>query len=247
MRKLVFSTTAVAAFVVAGIAIAHGVDTKSIKPVSATFTATGASNVRTSTCTAPDGSYTTTRATYTGTAMGDPTLSGPIWISAESVVNTTTGVGIVSGRFEIDTAGRNTEGRLDAVVSAGGIAGLAAGHTQDPHTSLLANVSASFTAAGGFTNGKLGGNTGPGGAVEISPPGCRPTPAPKPEKIEVRGNVTAVSATSISAAGVTCAVPASLQAKVAGLAVGSRVEMRCVVAGGATTLDRISVRDHDRD
>ena len=69
MRKLVWITIAVAALAGAGLAVAHGFDSKSVKSVSATFTATTAGNVRTSTCTGSDGhTYATTKATFTGTA-----------------------------------------------------------------------------------------------------------------------------------------------------------------------------------
>src|SRR5579872_3951159 len=99
MRRLI-TIVAVLVFVGAGIAVAHENDGKSIKQVSATFTATTASNVRTDTCTATDGTYTTTRGDYTGTATStDPTLNGNASVDAESVVNTTTGYGTVDGKL----------------------------------------------------------------------------------------------------------------------------------------------------
>src|ERR1700716_97406 len=104
MRKIVLITAALAALVSAGIAVAHESDSKSVKSVSATFTATpGTSVVKTSTCTGTDGTYATARAPYTGTAGStEPSLNGPVTIKTESLVNTTTDVGTVSGRLRID-------------------------------------------------------------------------------------------------------------------------------------------------
>jgi hypothetical protein len=39
---------------------------------------------------------------------------------------------------------------------------------------VLANLSADFSSAGGFTNGKLGGGTAGGSAVELGPGKCAP-------------------------------------------------------------------------
>jgi hypothetical protein len=248
MRKLVWITAAIAALAGAGMAVAHQVDSKSVKPVSATFTATTPSVVRTSTCTGPDGTYTTTRATYTGTATSsEPTLNGPISIDTQSLLNTTTNVGAVSGKITIGSGGGSTH--FAAVYSNGNVAGLATGNGGDEHwqgNQLLANLSAGFTTAGGFTNGKLGGGTTGGDAVQILPGGCQPTPTPKPDTIQVHGAVTGVTATTISAAGVTCTIPTTLSATVTGLALttGSQIEMTCTVAAGVNTLAHISAGGH---
>jgi hypothetical protein len=246
MRKLVWITTALAALAGAGLAVAHQGDTKSITSVSATFTATTPTGVRTSTCTSADGTYATTDATYTGTATSSqPSLNGSITIDAESVLNTTTNVGVVSGTIQFGSGwGNGTQ--FDAVYSNGNIAGLATGRMQNPDGQLLANLSAAFSSTGGFTSGMLGGGTSGGGAVQVLRADCQPVAAPKPDVIEVNGAVSAVSATSITAAGVTCALPASLQAAVTALALanGSEVDMACTASGGVNTLSRISTRGH---
>jgi hypothetical protein len=253
MRKLALITTAAVALVVAGMAIAHGVNSKSVQAVSATFTAATASNVRTTTCTGANGHvYATTKASYTGATAGatDPGLSGAISFDTRSLIDTTTGDGTLSGKLRIAAAGDNTDAHFDAVVHGGSIVGLAEGHAGSPHGDLLANISATYSAAGGFTGGMIGGGTAAGFAVELnSPGGCKPVPAPKPDRVEVHGAVTAVSATSITAAGVTCQIPTDLQAKVAGLelAAGDRVELRCTSAGGTTTLTRIEAKAHGHD
>ena len=56
------------------------------------------------------------------------------------------------------------------------------------------------------------------------------------QRSEARGTVGPVSATSITVAGLTCAVPASLQAKVATLTANERAEIHCMLGGGVNTL-----------
>ena len=251
MRKLVLITAAVVALAGAGLAVAHGFDSKSVKSVSATFTATSAQDVRTSTCTGSDGHvYATNKGTYTGTATStDASLNGTLTIYAESLIDTTANIGTVTGKLQIGSGGDEDETHFEAVYSGGNVAGIAEGHTQTPHTSLLANLSAAYSATGGFTNGKLGGGASGGDAVETIAGGCQPTPTPKPDRIVVHGAVTAVSTGSITAAGVTCTIPLELQTKVAGLGlvVGSQVNMTCTVSGGTNTLARIESRGHESD
>jgi hypothetical protein len=242
MRKLIWITTAIVALAGASMAVAHGLDSNSVKSVSATFTATTSSVVRTSTCTGADGTYATTNATYTGTSTSsEPSLNGPISIDTQSLLNTTTNIGTVSGKIRFGS-GPGNDTQFAAVYSNGNIAGLATGHTGDPGTQLLANLSAGFSTTGGFTSGMLGGGTSGGNAVELLGGGCKPTPAPRPDTIDVHGAVSAVSATSITAAGVTCTIPTNLQAAVTALALatGSQVDMTCTAAAGVNTLTRIS-------
>jgi hypothetical protein len=244
MRRLIWIAAGVVVLVGAGIAIAHGDNGKSIKQVSATFAATTASNLRTNTCTATDGTYETTRANYTGTATStESTLNGTASVSAKSVINTTTGFGTVNGKLRIDTAdGKHTVAEFDAVFSHGHIAGLVeGGGSEHSWNKLVANLSADYSAAGGFANGKLGGTTG-GDAVLISSGGCKSASSSKPDTIEVHGTITAVSATSITAAGVTCAVPTTISTSA--LHIGDRVELKCTVSGGTNTLSKVEGDDH---
>jgi hypothetical protein len=225
--------------VVAGLAVAKGFDgTKSAALVAGTFTATTASNVETRTCTTSDGkTIAVTKATYTGTAAGAADLVGPATLKVHSFINTTDSVGVVSGTLKVDTAAeKNTVAQFDAVYDHGKVAGLAAGHAQDRHVKLLANLSAGFSAAGGFTDGKLGGGTAGGSAVALGPGKCESV---KKESSSAHGAVTAVSATSISVAGLTCTVPTSFAAQVAAVKVGDRLEIRCELATGANTLVKI--------
>ena len=151
-----------------------------------------------------------------------------------------TGGPIRVGSLRIDVPDRDTTAEFTAVYSGGQIGGLAVGHAHSPSAQLVANLSAGFTATGGFTGGKLGGASG-GAAVEVAPAGCKATKTVA-EKSEARGTVSAVSSTSITVAGLTCAVPASLQAKLTGIAVNSRAEVHCQLVNGVNTLTSVSAR-----
>jgi hypothetical protein len=247
---MIFVTGAAFLLVGAGIAVAHGFDSKSVRAVSATFAATTASNVRTSSCTGADGTYAKSVATYTGTATSsEPSLNGNASIEAASFVNTTTGVGTVWGKLRIATAdGRRTSAEFEGVLSHGSVVGLAAGRNH-PHgdVKLVANFSADFSSAGGFANGKLGGGTAAGDAILIARGGCKPPKPPKPpkpEKVKARGAITAVSSSSITVAGVTCAVPANLQNDVAKVQAADVVTIECEVANGTSTLKHLSRHGH---
>jgi hypothetical protein len=248
MRRIIGITAAALLLVGVGVAVAQS--ERSIKQVSATLAATAASDVRTSTCTGPDGkTYTKTHGTYTGaTAGGDWGANAPVRIHASSLINSD-GDGVVEGRLRIEAAdGRHVHAHFTTVYSDGPIAGLAQGHASSPGGKLIANFSAdSYSGTGGFTNVKVGGGTTGGYAVLITRGGCRPgeTPKPKPEKIEARGAITELPAGAIKVAGVTCTVPSDLASTVAKFKVGDYVRIKCEVANGATTLTRISGR-HDK-
>lgn len=239
MRRLTFIAAGLAALLATSIAVAHGIEgAKSAKAVAGTFAATG-SSMTTRTCTTADAkTITITNGKYTGAAMGDPDLTGAITITAHSVINTTDGVGVVDGRFRIDVSGgRDTFANYAAVYGGGNIAGLASGGARDPGARLLANLSAGFNPTSGFTGGKIGGGTAGGGAVELSGAKCASNKT-KPEKSEARGTVTALNATSITVAGLTCAINPSDSAAVnAKLHVNDRAEIHCSLVNGVNTLD----------
>jgi hypothetical protein len=236
-RTLVLASIAVVALVAAAIAVGHGIDgIKNVKEVTGTFTATTVSKLETRTCTTSDGkTLVTTNGLYAGAASGDPDLTGPAKIRAHSTVNTTDGVGVVSGTLRVDvSSGRDTEARFDAVLKGTQLAGLASGRAHDPSARLIANLSSDFNATTGFANGKLGGTSG-GAAVELGPGTCD-RPKSVTETSHAKGTVTAVSSTSITVAGLTCAVPVSLQSIVAPLTVGTHAEINCAFSGGVNTL-----------
>jgi len=250
MRRLILITAAGLALLGAGIAVAHEGGGKSVKQVAATFTATTGSNVQTSTCTGSDNvTYTTTRGRWTGTVAttapaGDTSLSGNATVDAEFIVNSS-GDGFVSGKLRIDGANHTSAG-FEGVVSGGShIAGLAEGRGSAPWSKLVANISADWSSAGGFTNGKLGGGTAGGNAVVITSGGCQPPRPPKPETVQAHGNIT-INGSVVSVAGVNCNVPAGFD--ISKFKTGDRVEIKCTSASGVNTLARISGHhDHDHD
>lgn len=241
-RTLAVATVAAAALVSAGIAVAHGVDGgKSAKAVTGTFNATTASRVTQKTCTTSDNkTVVTTDGTYTGTATGDPDLTGAITLRARSVINTTDNVGTVSGSLRIDVPNRDTTAEFTTVYSGGQVGGLAVGRAHSPSAQLIANISGGFTATGGFSNVKVGGAAG-GGAVEVAQAGCKTTKTVS-EKTQASGTVSAVSSTSITVAGLTCAVPPSLASKLNGITVNSRAEIHCQLVNGQNTLTSVERR-----
>jgi len=241
MRKFTFAAVALVALVVTSFAVAHGIEgAKSAKAVAGTFSATGTST-SSRTCTTTDGkTIVVTDGKYTGVAAGDTDLTGPITLRARSVINTTDNVGTVEGRFSIDVAnGRDTSGSYAAVYSQGAIAGLAVGKAHQPNAKLIANLSATFSAASGFTGAKLGGGTAGGTAVEVGPGSCRPS-KPTAEKSEAHGTISALSTTSITVAGLTCAIPADKSADVnAKFHQNDTAEIHCALVSGTNTLTKI--------
>jgi hypothetical protein len=250
MRRLILIAVAGLALVGAGAAVAWEGQSKSVTKVSTTFTAGTGSNVRTSTCTGSDGTYVSTSGRWTGTAVnasGDAALNGNATVDAFLLVNTTTGVGTVSGRLRIDTTdGKHTAANFDAVYSGGHVVGLAEGHGSSGQR-IVGNISADWASNTGFQNGKLGGTAG-GDAVELSHGGCRPETV-KPETIELHGAVTlGTNNATLTVANVTCTVPPNLASTVASLHNGDRVEIKCTSASGTNTLVQVKgERDHGQN
>ena len=244
MRKLALVAAGLVALVATGLAAAWSSDNgKSATAVAAKFDATTVGSSQTRSCTTSDGktTITTTKATYTGNATGASDLSGPITLDTRSVINTTDGVGTVTGKLKISATAGDTTAHFSLIYDHGSVAGLAEGHAATPDTKLLGNLSATgFSTTGGFSGGRLGGGTNGGSAVELGPGRCEPTKSEQ-ERNEATGNVTAVTSTSITVAGVMCSVPANLAATLQNLnlKVGDRVEIHCSVSNGATTLVKV--------
>jgi len=243
-RTIALAVVTAAALAAASLAVAKGLDSNAnVRALSGTFTATTASKLETRTCTTTDNkTLVRTSGVYTGTATSsDADLNGNATLRAVSTINTTDNVGVVTGTLKIDVASsRDTLAHFDAVYSGGQLAGLAGGHAHAPYARLLANISASFSPTGGFTNSKIGASAG-GAAVEVGPGRCKPTKEVR-QRSEARGTVSAVSSSSITVAGLTCAVPTDLQSRVAKLSVGSRAEIRCSLVNGTNTLTRVEAK-----
>jgi hypothetical protein len=176
MRKLSIAAACALALATAGIAVGKGLGgAKTMNTVAGTFTATTAAKTDTKTCTTANGkTLVASHGRYSGAATGDADLTGPLMLDVHSLIDTTDDVGVVSGKLSVDVSGKNTDAHFDAVYDHGKLAGLARGHAHNPDMQLLANLSAGFSAAGGFTDGKLGGTAG-GSALELGPGKCDPS------------------------------------------------------------------------
>ena len=243
MKGMSIAAIVIAGLASAGVAVAHGIEggAQGATAVNATFTATSVNSTATHTCTTASGkTIASTKGTYTGSASGSPDLTGAARIEARSTLDTTDGIGIVSGTLRIG----KTESHFNAVYDHGSVAGTASGHSAT-HQQLLANVSATFSATGGFVNGKIGGSAG-GSAVELVLGGCARTPPPPPDAtLRAEGVITAVTAASITVGGLTCAVPISLAITVAtSYPGGTRAQIRCSNVAGTKTLVSIQKTDH---
>jgi len=234
MHKLILTAVTLVALVATGVAVAHGIEgAKTATAVSSTFTA-AAGTVKSTTCTTSDGkTIVATRGTYMGPSSGSADLTGEITIQASSVVNTTDDVGTVTGRIGI--ADHHSKAGFAAVYDHGSLAGLATGHVKAP-AGLLANISATFSPTTGFTNGKIGGGTAGGSAVEIGRSACASSSKTR-EHSEALGTISAISSSSITVAGLTCTTPADLTSK---YKTGDSVRISCTFSGTANTLAKIS-------
>ena len=235
MRKVTLAIAALVALVAASVAVAHGIEgAKTAKSVAGTFSA-AAGTVSSKTCTTSDGkTIVVTQGKYTGTAMGDADLTGAVTIQARSVVNTTDNIGTVDGQLRVG----DTRAAFSGVVDGTGLAGLAVGRTKSK-TSLLGNLSATFTPSTGFTGGKIGGGTSGGSAVEIGGTSCKANGGQGAERSSARGTVSALTSSSITVAGLTCAIPSNLASDAAKVKQGDTVEIQCAFSNGANTLTRI--------
>ena len=242
MRRFIYALASAAALAVGGFAAAESGSPQAIKAVSASFSATSVSSSKTQTCTNADGTFAFTNARYAGTATSsEASLNGPITLRARSSINTTRNLGTVDGTLRISTSsGRHTDAHFTAVYANGQLSGLATGHGQDPYARLLANLSATFNATAGFTNGHVGDSSG-GAAVEIQPGRCRAA-KPVSEHSEARGTISALSTTSITVGGLTCTIPAgaTLAAQLAKFKLGGQASIRCALVNGQNTLTSIS-------
>jgi hypothetical protein len=242
MRKLILAAVAVAALVATSIAVANGGfgGGQTAEAVAGTFSATS-SNVSSRTCTTSDNkTIVVTSGKYTGTATGDADLTGAITIQARSVVNTTDKIGTVDGVMKIDVSGNGeTTAAFSSVYDGGSLAGLAVGRARGPHARLLGNISATFDPSTGFSGGKIGGATSGGSAVELAGASCSGSSTSN-ERASARGTISALSAQSITVAGLTCAIPSDQSSDVnSKYKQGDTVAISCSYENGQSTLTRI--------
>ena len=162
-RLAALALLASAALAGAGIAAASQRRSQSTQAATATFTATSLSHASSKTCTAGDGSYRETTATYSGSATSpDARLNGPLAIRAHSIVDTTSGLGWVEGSYRVHGAAHGT---FHAAVSGGNAVGALTGDAGKPAGKLVASLAAAFTPDGGFSSGSLGAGSANGAGV----------------------------------------------------------------------------------
>lgn len=171
MKRFVVVGVAAAFLAGAGLALADEFDSKAVKSVTATFTASTVKSLKKASCTNGDGTWTNAVAEYSGLASSsDSTLNGPITLRLRSVINTSRDLGRVQGTLRIDTPSTDTIAEFDGTYAGGKAVGLAEGRTGQSAGRLLANVSASFSQTAGLS-GKIGGADG-GAALVFAPGTC---------------------------------------------------------------------------
>lgn len=247
MRRMLLLAAGLAALLAAGTAVAHLKQT-GVTPAAADFTATTAAKVDTRSCTNEAGdTIETTRGTWTGTATSTTAqLAGPVELRVTSVYNVTKKIGTVEGWLKIRSGEGRTNSKLWAVNADGTLDGFTYGVAGGRDARLLGSVTAGFSRAGGFTAGKLGSGTSANTAVLAGRLGCKPSKPKIGVRLFVRGEVTAVSADSISvrprdnSAVQTCALRSASDAR--GATVGNDVEMHCAQIAGVMTLVKLRKR-----
>jgi hypothetical protein len=176
MRRMIWLALAAAgALIVSGLAVAHGGGAKATKSVTATFAAAPSPDNKTRTCQTADGTFEITNGVYRGTATSsDPDLHGAVRIRAHAVINTTKGLGWITGRLIVDVAeGADTGATFRLVYEGGRAHGLATGHAHRPWAALLANLSATYSPTAGFGEGKIGDTAADGSAILLRRGHCR--------------------------------------------------------------------------
>jgi hypothetical protein len=125
-------------------------------------------------CTAADGAYQLTTATYQGIATSsDARLNGAVEIRARSVVNTSTKLGWLDGTLRVRGTNAGAWGTVHAALANGSAVGSIVGKGGHPESKLVASLSALFTPASGFSAGKLGSGSANGAGVLFTGGECR--------------------------------------------------------------------------
>jgi hypothetical protein len=175
-RRAPVTVAAAIALAVAGIALAdHGPGTTTL--VSATFYANTVGASQSQACTgANNNAYTVTDASYTGAASSaDSRLTGPLTISVQSVYDSTTNVGTLTGDVEIDGTSASQPSHFRAALTAVDVNGTVQGYLIGEAASgalFTGSFSSTFSASGGFSSsgspGTIGSGSGTNAAVITS-------------------------------------------------------------------------------
>lgn len=189
MRRLKLSLAVVAALSLVGASAAvawhrHGNGRTHTDVVMTTLTATQ-SQIRNTTCTGADGTYTQFRGKWTGTAntTGDPRLRGSLKIHAKGLINTGTNQGQVTGSLKIRGERNSVKADFWAVRNGmGQLTGFVEGRVKDRTGSTVEEQSGSGRLLGTLsgtlnpTTGALNASVGAGAVApkaNIQGGGCR--------------------------------------------------------------------------
>jgi len=174
-RRLAVPTLlAAAAVTTTGVAAATH-HAQATQAAAADFAATSVSRRHTETCTAGDGTYQLTTATYKGIATsGDARLNGELEIRAHSVLNTTSKLGWLDAELRIRGTSGAAHGTVHAAIANGSAVGSIVGRASG-ESKLVASLSAAFSPDGGFASGKLGSGSANGAGVLFTRGECRRT------------------------------------------------------------------------
>jgi hypothetical protein len=250
MKPTVVLAMGIAVLAITAAAVADSIGTKAIKPTSATVDVTTVVQKKLRTCSGPAGMLTAMTIDAKGTATSaDAVLNGPAHLVLRSVIDNAKGAGTVTGSLRIDVAsGRDTIARFDGVYANGKVQGLLKGATRGQLSKIVANGAWSYNpATGQLTSVKIGQTDAGGGAVLVQPGTCVATPNTA-QRVDVRGQVTAITPQQITVANVTCAFPAGaaggkkpLPGIAAGVRVGTRVQMACIFKDQQLVLEQLKV------
>lgn len=248
MRRIIVSALAAAvALSTAGLAVAK-LNASGVSATTATFSA-AKERSETRTCTGDGKTYEITSGRYVGAIdFADPNsaLDGPLAIKVRAVVNKTDGIGWIEGSFRGRDDARRTHARFwGALDGSGNLDGFLQGRANERNAVLLGSLSATFTADGGFAGGKLGNGSTSLPAVLAGRPCKDSKPAGTAVRLSVKGEVTAIDASSITvkprdgSAVQACKIVSPTSPSTAGIAVGSKVEIHCALVGTDMTLVKL--------
>ena len=242
-RSIVIAVATTAALATAGLGLAT-LNASGLSAATATFSA-AKERSETRTCTGDNDKYEITNGRYVGTVdFADPNsdLDGPVTIQARTVLNTTDGVGYIQGSFRTKDDDRRAHGSFAGTLDGNGnVDGFVQGRVNQHYAALLGGLSAKFTAAGGFTEGKIGNGTTSLPAVLVGRPCKDSKPAGVAVRLTVKGKVSKLD-TSITVdprdatPPQTCEIKAGTSPSLEGVAVGTEVEMGCGLVDGKMTL-----------
>ena len=149
-RNVAALALAVAAVTAAGVAAATR-NAQSTQAAAADFSATTVSQTSSRTCTAADGTYQETTATYTGTSTSsDARLNGALVLRVHSMVNTTTQLGWLEGALRVRGTDTGATATIRGAIANGAAVGSVVGQTGRPGAKLVASFSAAFGQSSGF-------------------------------------------------------------------------------------------------